>query len=60
MSRRGRGGRPRRRVPSKPRKLSLLVFTEGEKTEQQYLKNRYAMVREAVAIEPVNPVEGQR
>lgn len=63
MSRRGRGGRPRRRVPSKPRKLSLLVFTEGEKTEQQYLKNRYAMVREAVAIEfggsgaPTNIVE---
>lgn len=51
-STRGRGsGPPRRRVPAEPRKRSLLVFTEGEKTERGYLRHLYRASRSLVTIE---------
>lgn len=50
-SRATRGSRPSRRVTSRAAKRSLLVFTEGQKTEVEYLTHWHREHRFAVHVE---------
>ncbi len=44
------GGAPRRTIAAQPVKPSVLIFTEGEKTERNYLTHLYRAVRDKVTI----------
>lgn len=48
--RRRGGGTPRRSIAAQPLKPSVLIFTEGEKTERNYLTHLYRAVRDKVII----------